>query len=68
VKVFAEQYSDDVTVIDTRAYALPGISDEFRGLLSPIVADTVVDRFSKHLARARDHSLDLRRYYRVVEY
>lgn len=68
VKAFAEQYSDDVTVIDTRAYALEGISEEFRGLLSPIVADTVVDRFSKHLARARDHSLDLRRYYRVVEY
>ena len=68
VKAFAEQYSDDVTVIDTRAYALPGISEEFRGLLSPIVADTVLDRFSKHLARARDHSLDLRRYYRVVQY
>jgi fructoselysine-6-phosphate deglycase len=65
---FATTYSDDVTVIDTASYTLPGVSDEFRGLLSPLVADTVADRFSKHLARVRDHSLDLRRYYRVVEY
>ena len=65
---FAETYSDDVTLIDTRDYALPGVSDEFRGLLSPLVADAIVDRFSKHLAEARDHSLDLRRYYRVVAY
>ncbi|GAA0432775.1 SIS domain-containing protein [Leifsonia naganoensis] len=68
VHSFATTYSDDVTVIDTKDYALPGVSDEFRGLLSPMVADAVVDRFSKHLAQARDHSLDLRRYYRVVEY
>ncbi|WP_125614796.1 SIS domain-containing protein [Specibacter cremeus] len=67
-RAFAEQYSDFVTVVDTRDFALPGISEEFRGLLSPIVADAVVDRFSKHLARARDHSLDIRRYYRVVAY
>jgi fructoselysine-6-phosphate deglycase len=65
---FATTYSDDVTVVDTKDYTLPGVSDEFRGLLGPIIADTVVDRFSKHLAKARDHSLDLRRYYRVVAY
>jgi fructoselysine-6-phosphate deglycase len=65
---FATTYSDDVTVIDTADYVLPGVSDEFRGLLAPIVADAVVDRFSKHLAQVRDHSLDLRRYYRVVAY
>lgn len=68
VHAFATAYSDDVTVIDTKDYALPGVSDEFRGLLAPMVADAVVDRFSKHLARVRDHSLDLRRYYRVVAY
>lgn len=65
---FSKEYSDDVTVIDTKDYDLPGVSDEFRGLLAPMVADAVVDRFSKHLAQVRDHSLDLRRYYRVVAY
>lgn len=65
---FAKQYSDDVTVIDTRDYALPGVSDRFRPLLAPLVADVVADRISNHLAEVRDHSLDLRRYYRKVEY
>lgn len=65
---FATQYSDAVTVIDTKDYVLPGVSAEFRGLLGPMIVDSIVDRFSRHLAAARDHSLDLRRYYRVVAY
>ena len=65
---FANKYSRNVTVVDTADYALEGISTEFRGLLSPLVADTAASRISKHLEQQRDHSLDLRRYYRVVEY
>jgi fructoselysine-6-phosphate deglycase len=65
---FSEQYSDDVTVLDSTDYALDGISAESRALLAPILLDVVTDRFSKHLERVRNHSLDLRRYYRVVEY
>ncbi|MEU7895429.1 SIS domain-containing protein [Nonomuraea sp. NPDC049152] len=65
---FAKRVSKDVTVFDTRDYALDGISPEFRGLLAPLVLDTVMGRVSKHLERVRDHSLDLRRYYRVMDY
>jgi fructoselysine-6-phosphate deglycase len=65
---FAKRVSKDVTVFDTRDYPLTGISPEFRGLLAPVVLDTVMSRVSKHLERARDHSLDLRRYYRVMDY
>ncbi|MEU1708063.1 SIS domain-containing protein [Streptomyces sp. NPDC005706] len=65
---FAKRVSKDVTVFDTRDYPLEGISPEFRGLLAPLVLDTVMDRVSKHLERVRDHSLDLRRYYRVMDY
>ncbi|OUM43476.1 silent information regulator protein Sir2 [Arthrobacter agilis] len=68
VRRFAEKYSNDVNVFDSADYPLEGISPEFRSLLSPVVLDTVTDRISKHLARERDHSLDIRRYYRVVEY
>ena len=55
---------------DTSVIVFQGedISPEFRGLLAPLVLDTVLGRVSKHLERVRDHSLDLRRYYRVVEY
>lgn len=67
-EAFAKRISKDVTVFDTRDYPLEGISPEFRGLLAPLVMDTVMDRVSKHLERVRDHSLDLRRYYRVMDY
>ena len=68
VERFVKQVSDDVTIFDTKDYPLEGISPEFRGLLAPVVLDTVMGRVSKHLERVREHSLDLRRYYRVVEY
>jgi fructoselysine-6-phosphate deglycase len=68
VERFAKKVSKDVTVFDTKDYPLEGISPEFRGLLAPLVLDTVLGRVSKHLERVRNHSLDLRRYYRVVEY
>ncbi|GAA2850321.1 SIS domain-containing protein [Streptosporangium fragile] len=68
VESFAKRISKDVTVFDTRDYPLEGISPEFRGLLAPLVLDTVMGRVSKHLERVRDHSLDLRRYYRVMDY
>ncbi|WP_431910755.1 SIS domain-containing protein [Nonomuraea jabiensis] len=67
-EAFARRVSKDVTVFDTRDYPLTGISPEFRGLLAPLVLDTVMSRVSKHLERVRDHSLDLRRYYRVMDY
>lgn len=62
VIAFSQKYSKNVTVFDTRAYPLEGISPEFRGLLSPLVLDRVLSRVSKHLEKQRDHSLDLRRY------
>ncbi|MFF1404540.1 SIS domain-containing protein [Streptomyces sp. NPDC058294] len=67
-EAFAKRVSKDVTVFDTRDYPLEGISPQSRGLLAPLVMDTVMDRVSKHLERVRDHSLDLRRYYRVMDY
>jgi fructoselysine-6-phosphate deglycase len=68
VIAFSKKYSNDVNIFDTKDYPLVGISPEFRGLLAPLVLDTVMGRVSKHLERVRNHSLDLRRYYRVVEY
>jgi len=67
-EAFARRISQDVTVFDTRDYALEGFSPENRQYIAPIVLDTVMGRVSKHLERVRDHSLDLRRYYRVMEY
>lgn len=67
-EAFAKRISKDVSVFDTRDYALEGFSPENRALIAPIVLDTVMGRVSKHLERVREHSLDLRRYYRVMDY
>lgn len=65
---FAKRYTKNLTVFDTADYRLAGISDEFRQYLSPIIMTAVLDRVSIHLEAQRGHSLDIRRYYKVVEY
>ena len=68
VRNFVELYSDDVTVFDTADYPLEGFDAEFRPLVSPLVIGTAASRLSAHLELVRNHRLDVRRYYRVVEY
>ncbi|MGO3735054.1 MAG: SIS domain-containing protein [Canibacter sp.] len=65
---FAKRVSQNVSVFDTQDYEIPGFSKSSRALIAPIVLDTIMGRVSKHLERVRDHSLDLRRYYRVMDY
>jgi fructoselysine-6-phosphate deglycase len=65
---FAPSYTDKLTVLDSKEFALPGISDEVRGLVSPIVFATVLERVSAHLEVMRNHPLVTRRYYKRVAY
>ncbi|WP_308467153.1 SIS domain-containing protein [Rathayibacter soli] len=65
---FAREYSDDVTVLDSKDHALAGISERFRPLVSSAVIGAVTRRISLHLQNERDRDLTLRRYYRVVPY
>lgn len=68
VEKFSRKYTDKFTVFDTKDYDLIGISDEFRELLCAPIMWAVLGRISAHLEKIRDHSLELRRYYRVVDY
>lgn len=68
VKTFIEQYTDKRFVIDMADFELPGISDEFRALVGPVVASAALQRISKNMEHLTGHSLDIRRYYRTVEY
>jgi fructoselysine-6-phosphate deglycase len=65
---FSRRYSDDVTVVDTGAYALKGVSEDLRPLMSNVVLNHALRRISLHLQSARNHSLDSRKYYRKVSY
>ena len=68
VEKFVNTISANVTVFDSKDFELQGISDEFRGLLSPIVMRSAFQRVSTHLEHNRRHPLAIRRYYRRLDY
>lgn len=68
VRDFAQKYTKKLTCFDCRDYLLPGISDQYRCLLSPVVMAAVLQRISKNVEVITGHSLDIRRYYRKGEY
>lgn len=68
VKRFAEHYSNELTVFDTKDYELTGISQELRRFISPIVLATLLERVSCHLETQRNHPLTTRRYYKKVPF
>ncbi|MCL6444428.1 MAG: SIS domain-containing protein [Alicyclobacillus sp.] len=68
VEDFAKNHTDRLTVLDSRDFDLPGISSEFRGLLSPVILAAALERVSAHLEHLRNHPLTTRRYYRRIPY
>ena len=68
VEQFCREYTDLLILLDTRSFALPGISADTRALLSPVLLATVLERVSAHLEVIRDHPLTTRRYYKRVAY
>jgi fructoselysine-6-phosphate deglycase len=65
---FAPRYTDRITTIDTKEFALPGIGDALRPLVSPVLLAALLERVSAHLEVKRDHPLTTRRYYKRVPY
>lgn len=68
VERFAEHYSQELTVFDTKDYELAGISEGLRRYLSPIILATLLERVSCHLEAQRNHPLTTRRYYKKVPF
>lgn len=65
---FVEKHTDQMFIFDTKDYEFPGISDKFRWMLSPVMLWAIYERAYKNLADIRKHTLDIRRYYRRLEY
>jgi fructoselysine-6-phosphate deglycase len=68
VERFAENFSKEVTVFDSKDYELEGISPELRAYVSPIVFATLLERVSCYLEKYREHPLTTRRYYKKVPF
>lgn len=68
VRDFCASRTDKLTVIDAASFELPGISDEFRQLLGPVVMNAALQRISKNMEAVTGRDLSARRYYRKVAY
>ena len=65
---FLPKVCDNYTVIDSKDYALPGISEKYRGSLSHLVTHAVTNRIDMHLEALSGHDMSIRRYYRKLDY
>jgi len=68
VERFAEKITQELFILDTKDYPLEGISEEFRKHFAVNLNWALTGRISVYLERERNHSLDIRRYYRKMEY
>lgn len=65
---FLPRICANYTVIDSRDHELAGISDKFRGSISHLVMHAVNNRIDVHMERATRHPMEIRRYYRCLDY
>lgn len=68
VERFAPTVTKKLRVFDTKEFALPGVSERVRALISPIVLAAMFERLSAHLEVVRDHPLRTRRYYKKGDF
>ena len=65
---FLPKVNKNYTIIDTKDYDLPGISPENRGSISHLVMHAVTNRIDAHVEAISGHDMQIRRYYRKMEY
>lgn len=65
---FLPKICANYTVIDSADYELEGISKEFRGNLSHLVMHAVTSRIDVYIEKFNCHPLEIRRYYRRLDY
>lgn len=65
---FCEQYTDNLMVIDLSEYPLPSLPEKFRPYISMLLTSVITERLGANISVERNHSLDIRRYYRQFDY
>ncbi len=68
VAKFLPRICGNCTIIDTAEYKLEGISKKYRGNISHLVMHAVTQRIDAHLEQINCHPMDIRRYYRQLDY
>ena len=65
---FLEKINHNHTIIDSANYEMPGISAKYRGNIAHMIVHAVTNRIDMQLEEQTGHSMELRRYYRKVQY
>ncbi len=65
---FLEKVNHNHTVIDSRDFVMPGIDDKYRGSIAHLIVHAVTNRIDLQLELQTGHDMEIRRYYRKVEY
>nr|SFZ88011.1 Glucosamine--fructose-6-phosphate aminotransferase [isomerizing] [Loigolactobacillus rennini] len=65
---FLPQICANYEIIDAKDYEMPGFTKEFRGNLSPFILRAVNDRIDVHIEHLNRHPMQIRRYYRQLDY
>lgn len=68
VAKFLPRVCANYTIIDTQNYPLKGISAEFRGNISHLVMHAITQRIDAHMEQVNCHPMEIRRYYRRLNY
>ncbi len=68
VAKFLPQICKRYTIIDSKDYEMKGISKKYRGSISHLILRAVNDRVDAYLEKEFRHPMDIRRYYRQLDY
>lgn len=68
VAKFLPEICGNYTIIDTKDYELKGISEKYRGEVSPFVFHQINNRIDAYIEHINRHPMDIRRYYRQLPY
>lgn len=68
VAKFLPRICANYNIIDTKDYELKGISEKFRGHISHLVMRVITSRIDVHLEKLNCHPMEIRRYYRQLNY
>ena len=68
VAAFLPKICANYTIIDAADYPLIGIKPQYRGFISHLVTHAVTNRIDVHLEAINCHPMEIRRYYRCLEY
>lgn len=65
---FLPRICSNYNIIDTKDYELKGISEKFRGHLSHLLMRAITSRIDVHIEKLNCHPMEIRRYYRQLDY